>query len=50
MRRFRNETLLDCGHESDKFVNVKGYTMCLSCYKESKHRRKPLKEVNEKWA
>lgn len=43
VKKFRNDTSLDCGHESNKFVKVKGKTMCFSCYKKSKHRRDNLK-------
>ncbi|DAZ90942.1 TPA_asm: hypothetical protein ES702_05905 [Lokiarchaeia virus SkuldV3] len=45
LNKLKNEILLDCGHESNKWIKVNGKTKCLSCYKKSKHRRKHLKEV-----
>jgi len=27
------KVLLDCGHESNRWVRIEGKTMCFSCYK-----------------
>ena len=42
LKYITNKKELDCGHVSNKWMKINGKTMCLDCYKKSKHRKSNL--------